>query len=122
MLNTYTTRTVWRSTVPERETVTLRSRGGDDAEATYTDYTVEHVQPEASASLEEAASGVVASGLRRRHFAFWQDALDAADAPAPKVGDLVVRTEGTEDVTYVVQAVNNGLFGNEFGCECQERA
>lgn len=120
MLNRYTTRTIWRSCSPETEAVTLRVRGDGDQSAEYTDYALYHVEVGHARGDEQAAGGMVVAGLRSRRFSVWQDDLDAASAPAPKVGDLLTRSrDGSE---WVIQAVENGLFENGFGCECRERA
>lgn len=119
-LNTYTTKTLWRTLALEKEQVTLRARQGDDTEAAYEDYTLYHVQTGASSAREEATGGVLFNGLRRRYFVAWQDDLDQAGAPRPKVGDLMVRA--SDSTEWVIQSVSNGILTNVWNCECLERA
>ena len=120
MLNRANTRTVWRTCSPGLESVVLRSRSASDATAEYTDYTLYHVQVELIGYSEGAVSGVVQSRLKRRLFSIFQDDLDQASAPAPKVGDLISQTDDGEE--WVIQDVGESLLGNEFPCTCQERA
>ena len=120
MLSKYNTKSVWRTSSPGLESVTFRSRGSAATAATYTDYTLHHVQVERISFSEGTMSGVVQTRLKKRLFSIFADDLDDAGAPAPKVGDVIVQTaDGSSE--WSVQEVGEALFGNEYPCTCQEQ-
>ena len=117
MMNKLAYRTAWRGLIPGMEAVTLRARGSSDSAASYTSYSL----PRAKRWPDEATAqqaGAAETYLPRVRFQLWQESLDAASAPAPKVGDLIV---DAESVTWVVQQVTRKLMDNVFDCSCERR-
>lgn len=116
-MNQTSTRSIWRTTFPQVETITLNSRGSSDAAATYTDYTIRHAKKRPASLSEESHGAIRHDGLRAMNWQIWQDALDAVTAPAPKVGDKITDSSGTE---WRVESVQVRMFENLFDCSCHE--
>lgn len=121
MLNRATTRRLWSSTFPKTETVVLRSRSAAD-QSTFADYAVGHAKQRPVAGEPSVLGGTLIEDVRCT-WQVWQDALDAANAPAPKEGDAVVQTllDSTQ-VTWLARAVRNRMFGNLFDLDCVREA
>jgi hypothetical protein len=101
---------VWRRVVPSdvRFAVTLRSRDlSNDAVAAFTDYALTHAKLRTSDIAEDQEGGAVVDGYSSASWLVWQDDLDAAGAPDPKVGDEVVQSDGTR---WRVTRVKNTLM------------
>lgn len=115
MLSRLTTRRVWATTFPDVETVTLRSRSSADQSA-FTDYTIGHAKQR---PIDDAPAPLGGSLVEdnRCLWQLWQDALDAAGAPAPKEGDAIVQTlPDATQVTWHVERLRHKLFGNCHDC------
>ncbi len=101
--------------VPGNESVTLRSRTADDADSTYTDYTVVRCKFPPTSGPESTKNGVVVDTLQTAQVFIFQEALDITSAPNPKVGDLIRRGDGT---SWVVRGVTNKLLNKFWSLDC----
>ena len=107
MISRGQTYTVWQRLIPRKEAVTLRVRNRSDIKAGYTDYGLGWAAPKDLGFTEANVDGAVTSTLPTRRWQVWQQILDEAGAPNPRVGDVILDSSGT---TWTVQSVDNPLF------------
>jgi len=103
-------RDVWRRVVPQdvRFAVTFKSRTlSNDATASYTSYSLAYAKLRVTDAAEVQDSGSMTDGFFTTSWLVWQSDLDSVSAPDPKVGDLIVQSDGTE---WQVQKVRNTLI------------
>lgn len=96
--------------MPNPEPITLRSKTGEGA---YTSYAIAQAQR----SALEQNSLIGGKGKREVQRTSWRIMtvdLNAANAPAPKIGDILVDAAG---VSYVVQEADSCLMGQSYNCE-----
>lgn len=110
------------SVMPGIEAVTLKSRSSSD-QTTFTSYSLGRARRRRLTKEEQTIADMLSSrrdlmlGARRSlTWEFYQFALDAASAPAPKIGDVIVDNVGT---SWVVQKVGWQLLEQVYGCLCQ---
>jgi hypothetical protein len=100
------------------EPITLRSRDyGQGAAETFTDYPIALAKQRPLTMAEQAQSGLAVDNLPGCNWQIWREHLEAAGAPAPKVGDLIV--QGLR--TWLVWLAENKLFGNVWTLRCRVR-
>lgn len=116
-LNTYTTRTLWRSLAPTKGQATLRLRRASPLIDQFDEYALGHAEKMTRSTQEEGQGDLSVAGTESAIFVVWQDDLDAAGAPrAPLPNDIIAwSATGAE---YMVEGVVNGVLTNTWNCRC----
>lgn len=120
MLSPYHTRNIWRRVCPGISACTLRVRSSADQSA-FTSYSLYHARQEPLSRVDVPLGGNLITD-ETAPWLIWQDDLDAAGAPVPKIGDEISQSVAGVTVVWEITAVDTELFGQPYVCSALRRA
>ncbi len=115
MLNHATTRRL-RRIMPGKEPITFRSRNYAANSTPFTDYLLAQAKQFKGVTTHEGPDNSVP--VTRCTWLLWAELIEAAQAPAPKNGDMIVQADGT---AWIVKSRDVKMFDNDYGLECIQK-
>lgn len=115
MIDRLRVRAAVRRLMPGAEAVTLYVRSSGDARASYASYAIDRARIWHPASTE-SGNPVVSSSLPTAKWKFGRESLEAVNAPDPKIGDVIGRSDGT---LWLIERITNSLLGEYFDLDTQ---